>query len=178
MNLSSQKKISQTRSPRVQIVYDVDVSGEAKSVELPFVMGVMGDFSGDNANALPPVSERRFHELDIHHFDQFMADIAPQVSVKVPNELSGNGLLQADLTFRRMEDFNPDEVARQIPSLAKLLEAREKLSALLAYMDGKSGAEELLGQILNDKALLLAIDKRSSEAQQADEAKLTKSPQL
>jgi len=92
MNLSSQKKISQTRSPRVQIVYDVDVSGEAKSVELPFVMGVMGDFSGDNANALPPVSERRFHELDIHHFDQFMADIAPQVSVKVPNELSGNGL--------------------------------------------------------------------------------------
>jgi type VI secretion system protein ImpB len=100
------------------------------------------------------------------------------VSVKVPNELSGNGLLQADLTFRRMEDFNPDEVARQIPSLAKLLEAREKLSALLAYMDGKSGAEELLGQILNDKALLLAIDKRSSEAQQADEAKLTKPPQL
>lgn len=163
MDIGSQRRISQSRAPRVQIVYDVEVSGEAKSVELPFVMGVMGDFSGHDAENLPPGSERRFKEVDAHNLDRFMREVSPTLDLRVPNELNGIGSMDARLKFQKMDDFNPDEVARQVPALAKLMEAREKLSTLLAYIDGKAGAEELLGRILKDQPLLEAISQSASQ---------------
>ena len=160
MKTNSQKYLAENRAPRVHIAYDVEVSGEQKTVELPFVMGVMADLSGHDANALPQVSERRFIEVDESNFDTRMQDIAPSLLLRTPNRLNGDGLLVADLQFRKMDDLRPDQVARQIPALASLLDAREKLSALLAYMDGKTSTSDVLQQILSDKKLLEQVATR------------------
>lgn len=157
MKTNSQKYIAENRAPRVHIAYDVEVSGEQKTVELPFVMGVMADLSGHDAASLPPVAERRFVEIDQSNFDTRMREISPSLHLRAANRVTGDGLLVADLQFRKMEDFRPDQVARQIPALASLLEAREKLSALLAYMDGKASASEVLRQVLQDKKLLKQV---------------------
>jgi type VI secretion system protein ImpB len=157
MKTNSQKYIAENRAPRVHIAYDVEVSGEQKTVELPFVMGVMADLSGHDAAALPQVAERRFVEVDESNFDVRMREISPSLQLRTPNQITGDSLLVADLQFRKMEDFRPDQVARQIPALASLLEAREKLSALLAYMDGKTSTSDVLRQILQDKELLKQV---------------------
>lgn len=157
MKANSQKLLAETRAPRVQIVYDVEVSGERKSVELPFVMGVMADLSAHDAAALPPVKERRFVEIDNTNFDRRLQEVSPGLQLRVPNRLGDDGVMVADLQFRQMEDFRPDHVARQIPALASLLDAREKLSTLLSYMDGKTRAGELIQQVLGDKKLLSQI---------------------
>lgn len=157
MKTNSQKYLAENRAPRVHIAYDVEVSGEQKTVELPFVMGVMADLSGHDTHSLPPVSDRRFLDIDQSNFDTSLQKISPSLLLKVQNRLGGEGLLAADLQFRKMEDFRPDQVARQIPALASLLEAREKLSALLAYMDGKTSASDVLQQVLNDKGLLKQV---------------------
>jgi type VI secretion system protein ImpB len=159
MKTNSQKYIAENRAPRVQIAYDVEVSGEQKTVELPFVMGVLADLSGHDADVLPQVSERRFVEIDQASFDLHMQQISPSLFLQIKNHISGEGVLVADLQFKKIEDFRPDQVARQIPALAKLLEAREKLSSLLAYMDGKTNTSELINQILNDKKLLEQLAK-------------------
>lgn len=150
----SQKFIAENRAPRVQIAYDVEVSGETKMVELPFVMGVLADLSGHDANSLPPLNERSFVDIDVTNLDRRMREITPSLFLQVKNQLTGEGAINTDLKFTKMDDFRPDEVARQVPALRKMLEAREKLAALLAYMDGKAGAEELLRHVLQDKSLL------------------------
>jgi type VI secretion system protein ImpB len=157
MKTNSQKYLGENRAPRVHIAYDVEVSGEQKSVELPFVMGVMADLSGHDSNALPSVVDRRFVDIEASSFDMRMQEISPSLHLKADNKLTGEGVLTADLQFRRIEDFRPDKVAKQIPALASLLDARQKLSALLSYMDGKAGAGELLKQILENKELLKQI---------------------
>jgi type VI secretion system protein ImpB len=162
---NSQKLLAEVRAPRVQIVYDVEVSGEQKSVELPFVMGVMADLSGYDAPALPPVKERRFVEIDAANFDRRMRDVSPGLQMQVPNHLGQEGVMDVRLQFCQMEDFRPDRVARQIPALASLLEAREKLSTLLSYMDGKTRASDLLQQVLDNTQLLQQI--ANSEKNQA-----------
>jgi type VI secretion system protein ImpB len=154
---NSQKLIGGDRAPRVQIEYDVEVYGESRQVELPFVMGVLSDLSGHAANHLPPLNQRNFVEIDSGNFNHRMREIGPELQLQVKNHLTGEGALGVDLKFRQMDDFRPDELARQVPALARLLDAREKLSSLLAYMDGKSGAEDLLKRILHDKPLLEQI---------------------
>jgi type VI secretion system protein ImpB len=154
---SSQKFIARNRAPRVQIEYDVELYGAEKKIQLPFVMGVMANLSGKPAEALPDVADRKFLDVDIDNFDQRLKAMKPRVAFQVPNTLTGDGNLMVDLTFDSMDDFSPAAVARKVDSLRKLLEARQQLSNLLTYMDGKTGAESLIRQLLQDPALLQAL---------------------
>jgi type VI secretion system protein ImpB len=158
---SSQKFIARNRAPRVQIEYDVELYGAEKKVQLPFVMGVMSDLSGKPAEALPSVADRKFLEFDVDNFDSRMKAMKPRVAFSVPNTLTGDGNLSVDITFESMDDFSPAAVARKVEGLNKLLEARQQLSNLITYMDGKTGAEELIAKVLADPALLATL---SSEA--------------
>ena len=154
---SSQKFIARNRAPRVQIEYDVELYGAQKKVQIPFVMGVMSDLSGDSKEPLPGVDERKFMAIDVDNFDERMKSMKPRVAITVPNTLTGEGNLSVDLTFESMDDFSPAAVARKVDSLNKLLEARSQLSNLVTYMDGKGGAEELISKALNDPALLKSL---------------------
>ena len=154
---NSQKFVARNRAPRVQIEYDVEVYGSQKKIQLPFVMGVMADLSGKPADPLAPVDERKFLEIDIDNFDARLKSMQPRVAFNVENTLTGEGNLAVDLTFESMDDFSPAAVARKVDSLNKLLDARTQLSNLLTYMDGKTGAEELLNKLLGDSALLQAL---------------------
>lgn len=154
---SSQKFIARNRAPRVQIEYEVETYGSEKKIQLPFVVGVMSDLSGKPAEALPPVDDRKMLEIDVDNFDSRMKAIKPRVAFMVPNTMTGEGNVAVDITFETMDDFSPGAVARKVDSLSKLLEARDQLSNLLTYMDGKSGAEELIGKVLTDPALLQTL---------------------
>jgi type VI secretion system protein ImpB len=154
---SSQKFIARNRAPRVQIEYDVEVYGAQKKIELPFVMGVMADLSGKPVDPLAPVAERKFLEFDIDNFDDRLKATRPRVAFSVPNTLTGQGNLSLDITFESLEDFSPGAVARKVESLNKLLTARNQLANLITYMDGKTGAEELVKKLLAEPALLNAL---------------------
>jgi len=154
---SSQKFVARNRAPRVQIEYDVEVYGAQKKVQLPFVMGVLADLSGKPADPLAPVADRKFLEIDVDNFDDRLKSMKPRVSFQVPNTLTGEGNLNIDLTFESMEDFSPAAIAKKVDSLNKLLTARTQLSNLLTYMDGKTGAEQLISKALNDPALLQSL---------------------
>jgi type VI secretion system protein ImpB len=154
---SSQKFIARNRAPRVQIEYDVELYGAEKKIQLPFVMGVLADLSGKPSEAPPPVAERKFLDIDVDNFDSRMKAMKPRASFRVPNTLTGEGELSVELTFESMEDFSPAAVARKVDALNKLLEARQQLANLITYMDGKSGAEELLTRVLKDEALLKSL---------------------
>ena len=154
---SSQKFIARNRAPRVQIEYDVELYGAEKIIQLPFVMGVMADLSGNPAEPLPPVADRKALEIDVDNFDDRLKAIKPRAAFRVPNTLTGEGELSVDISFDSMDDFSPASVARKVDSLNKLLEARTQLSNLITYMDGKTGAEELIGKVLNDPALLQSL---------------------
>ncbi len=128
---SSQKFIARNRAPRVQIEYDVELYGAEKKVQLPFVMGVLADLSGQPAEPLPPVADRKFLDIDVDNFDSRMKAMAPRVAFQVPNTLTGEGNLNVELTFERMEDFSPAAVAEKVDALKKLLDARKQLSNLI-----------------------------------------------
>ena len=154
---SSQKFIARNRAPRVQIEYDVELYGAEKKIQLPFVMGVMANLSGNPSEPLPDVADRKFLDIDIDNFDQRLKAMKPRVAFQVPNTLTGDGNLMIDITFESMDDFSPAAVARKVDSLRKLLEARQQLANLLTYMDGKSGAEELVSKLLQDPTLLATL---------------------
>ena len=154
---SSQKFIARNRAPRVQIEYDVELYGAEKKIQLPFIMGVMANISGNPAEPLPEVSERKFLDIDVDNFDQRLKAMKPRVAFQVPNTLTGDGNLMIDLTFESMDDFSPAAVARKVDALSKLLEARQQLANLVTYMDGKTGAEQLIRQLLQDPALLQTL---------------------
>ena len=158
---SSQKFIARNRAPRVQIEYDVELYGAQKKVQLPFVMGVLSDLSGKSEEPLPPVADRKFLEVDVDNFDARMKSMKPRVAFAVDNTLSGEGQLPVDITFESMDDFSPAAVARKTAGLDKLLEARTQLANLITYMDGKTGAEELINKVLADPALLASIGNQA-----------------
>ncbi|NBZ88817.1 type VI secretion system contractile sheath small subunit [Stagnihabitans tardus] len=157
MSTSSQKFIARNRAPRVQIEYDVELYGAEKKVQLPFVMGVMSDLSGKSEEPLPAVADRKFLEIDVDNFDDRMKSMKPRVAFSVPNTLTGQGNLAVDLTFESMDDFTPGAIAKKVEPLAKLLEARTQLSNLMTYMDGKTGAEELIAKVMQDPSLLKSL---------------------
>jgi type VI secretion system protein ImpB len=163
---TGQKFIARNRAPRVQIEYDVEVYGSEKKVQIPFIMGVMADLSGKQLEPLPAVADRKFLEIDIDNFDERMRAIKPRVAFHVPNTLTGEGQIAVELTFDNMDDFSPAAVAKKVDALSKILEARTELNNLLSYMDGKTGAEELLAKVLRDPALLktLAAAPKPAEA--------------
>ncbi|OQW97183.1 MAG: type VI secretion system-associated protein, partial [Verrucomicrobia bacterium A1] len=147
--------------------YDVEVYGAEKKVNLPFIVGVMADLSGKPAEALPAVADRKYLEIDVDNFDDRLKAAKPRVAFQVPNALTGEGNISVDITFESMDDFSPEAIARKVDSLSKLLSAREQLSNLLSYMDGKSGAENLVTKLLNDPVLMKAL---SSAPKPADKA--------
>jgi len=131
--------------------------GAEKKVNLPFVMGVMADLSGKPEEPLAPVADRKYLEVDVDNFDSRMKSMKPRVAFQVPNTLTGEGNISVDLTFESMDDFSPAAVAQKVDALSKLLKARSDLANLLTYMDGKSGAEDLIAKLLKDPALLSAL---------------------
>jgi type VI secretion system protein ImpB len=164
--MSSQKFIGRNRAPRVQIEYDVELYGAEKKVQLPFVMGVMADLSGNAGKAQPPVADRKFLEVSAENLDDRMKAMEPRVQMQVPNKLTGEGNMAVDLTFEKMDDFTPGAVAKHVPALNQLLQARQQLANLITYMDGKTGAEDLIAKILSDKNLLQSL---ASAPKPADE---------
>jgi type VI secretion system protein ImpB len=163
---TGQKFIRRNRAPRVHISYEDPYDADRK-VELPFVMGVLADLSGNNPGAeKPEIGERNFLEFDMDNFDQRMAAVEPGVTFKVENKL-GDGTgekLSVDLRFKKFEDFSPAALAKQVPPLAKLLEARQQLSNLLRYMDGKAAASDQIKALLADPQLMAALKDRLSES--------------
>ena len=167
MAQSSQKFIARNRAPRVQIEYDVELYGAEKKIQLPFVMGVLSDLSGKPAEPLPPVADRKFLEIDVDNFDSRMKAIRPRAAFQVPNTLTGEGNISVDITFDSMDDFSPAAVAQKVDALNKLLQARQQLSNLVTYMDGKTGAEELIAKVLQDPALMQALAASRKPAEDA-----------
>ncbi len=146
---SGAKWISRNRAPRVQIQYDCEVLSEPKR-EIPFVMGVMADLSGDAKK--PNMKKREFTEVDVDNLDDYMRSLNPELEFskndELANTITGEGFLEANLKFEKMQDFTPGAIANQIPAVRKLMEARSRLSSLAAYTDGKDDAEELLRDLL------------------------------
>lgn len=165
MATSSQKFIARNRAPRVQIEYDVEVYGAEKKVQLPFVMGVLADLSGNPTEPLAPVADRKFLEIDVDNFDDRLKAMKPRAAFRVANTLTGEGEMSVDLTFESMEDFSPANVARKVDALRQLLDARTQLANLITYMDGKTGAEELINRVLQDPALLQSLASAPKPAQ-------------
>lgn len=160
---SAQRFITRNRKPRVHITYE-DPYDANRQVELPFVMGVLADLSGNASDvAKPEMADRALLDIDMDNFEARMAAIQPAVALRVDNKLSDDAAdqLGVKLTFNKMEDFGPAQVARQVPALAKLLEARTQLANLLRYMDGKVSAENTLKQLLADMDLMQALNSRA-----------------
>jgi len=154
-------KLARVRKPRVHITYEVETEGAQIERELPFVMGIMGDFAGDPAEPLKPLAERKFVQIDRDNFNDVMARIQPGLNIRVKNTLAADGSEMAvNLKFRSIEDFEPARVAEQVPALKALLETRAKLRDLMSKVDRSDELEQLLEQVLQDKEKL---DKLSAE---------------
>jgi type VI secretion system protein ImpB len=148
---SIQHKIDRVRPPRVQITYDVEVGGAIELKELPFVVGVMGDFVGKPEEPLPAIKNRKFVEIDPDNFNQVLAGMKPRVAYSVDNKMQNDGSkIGVDLKFNNIEDFEPDNIVQQVEPLRKLVEARQKLSDLRSKMDGNDKLESMLNDIIAD----------------------------
>ena len=149
---STQKKLSRIRPPRVQITYDVEIGDAIQMKELPFVAGIMADLSGKPAEALPKLKDRKFVEIDRDNFNDVLASCAPRLALRVDNKLvkDDGTKLNVELNFRRIDDFGPVEVVKQIEPLRKLFEARQKLMDLLSKLDGNDKLDALLQEIVDN----------------------------
>ena len=151
---STQHVLSRVRPPRVQITYDVEIGDAIEKKELPFVVGVLADLSGKPAEALPPVRDRKFVEIDRDNFNEVLASIEPRLAIRVANRLKpdANDNLNIELKFKHMDDFGPVEVINQVPALRKLYEGRQRLRDLLTKLDGNDDLAGLLNQVIANSA--------------------------
>lgn len=150
---SLQHKLDRIRPPRVHITYDVELGGAIEQKELPFVVGVLGDFSGKPEQPLPRLKDRKFVEVDRDNFDQVLAGMKPRLALRVDNKLADDeSKMRVELRFESLEDFEPDKVVQQVEPLRKLVEARRRLSDLLSKMDGNDKLEELLKEVIQNTA--------------------------
>ena len=149
---STQQKLARVRPPRVQITYDVEAGGSIEKKELPFIVGIMADVSGQPEKALPPVKDRKFVEIDQENFNDVLASASPGLKLSVPNRLDkdSEGRLEVDLKFTHMDDFSPVEVMEQVPALKALMDARKRLRDLLTKLDGNDELDSLLSQIVRN----------------------------
>jgi type VI secretion system protein ImpB len=150
---STQHKLDRVRPPRVQVTYDVEIGDAIEMKELPFVMGVLGDFTGQPTEPLPRLRDRKFTEVNPDNFDAVLAGLKPHLAFSVENKLSENAdapNLKVDLHFKSMDDFEPENVAKQVKPLAALLELRTKLSDLRGSLQGNDKLEEVLLQAVGD----------------------------
>ena len=144
---SLQKWVGRNRPPRVQITYDVEIGDAIEKKELPFVVGLLADLSGDQGDSQPKLRDRRFVEIDRDNFNEVMAKISPKVGVKIPDVLKGDGELKIDLKFQKFDDFHPESLVKQVPRLEKLLLARQYLRDLVAKLDGNDELNTVLSEI-------------------------------
>ena len=149
---SIQQKIARIRPPRVQIAYEVETGGAIEMKELPFVVGVLGDFSGKPEEPLPAMKNRKFVEIDRDNFDQVLSAMKPRLAFSTDNKLQDDGSkVGVELKFNSIEDFEPDRIVQQVEPLRKLVEARQKLSDLLSKMDGNEKLENILNDVISDQ---------------------------
>jgi type VI secretion system protein ImpB len=149
---SVQQKLSRIRAPRVHITYDVHVGDAIELKELPFVMGVLGDFTGQPEQPLPRLAERKFVEVTPDNFDQVLEKMSPHLSFKVANKLSDDkegGQIGVDLRFNELSDFDPEHIAKQVPALKELLDLRTRLSDLRGSLQGNAKLDDLLHDIVS-----------------------------
>lgn len=169
--MSIHDKLSRVRKPRVHITYEVETGGAAVKKELPFVVGVMGDFSGDPTSPLKPLKDRKYIQIDRDNFNSIMARMTPGVSMKVENTLAGDGSEMAvDLKFNSMDDFNPENIVNQVEPLKKLQETRDQLRDLLTKADRSEDLETTLEKILSDADNLKGVsDELGVGSEKGDE---------
>jgi type VI secretion system protein ImpB len=163
---SVQKKLGRVRPPRVQITYDVEVGEAMESKELPFVLGVVGDFSGQPEKPLPRLKDRKFVNIDGENFDDVMRAMTPLIATRVDNTLKNDGSeMVVNLTFDKLADFEPQNIVQQVDPLKKLLEARNRLADLRNKMMGNEKLEEILDEIVRDTEALAAMANPNDSAQ-------------
>ena len=172
MSDSLQKWVGRNRPPRVQITYDVEIGNAFEKKELPLVVGLMADLSGQPETPLPKFKERRFVEIDRVNFNDVMTKIAPRLDISVPDTLKGEGNLKVELHFNQIDQFEPESIVNQIPRLARLLEARQQLRDLLGKLDGNDELDALLENILQNTEDLKQL-KGSTEASDGEAAEAT-----
>jgi len=175
MSESTQHRLDRVRRPRVQITYDVETNGAMRKVELPFVVGVMADLSGQPKEALRPLKERKFVNIDRDNFNDVMSRATPRLALKVENKLTGgDSKLAVELNFKSLDDFDPARVAGQIGPLKELLEMRQRLTQLLSKMEGNDKLEQLLSDVLSNTEKAMALAKElgvQAEAPQVEGGK-------
>lgn len=169
MSNSLQKWVGRNRPPRVQITYDVEIGDAIEKRELPMVVGLLADLSGQPATPLPKMKERRFVEIDRDNFDEIMGKIAPRLDLSVPDTMKGDGNLKVELKFNQFSDFHPESIVRQVPRLAKLLEARQQLRDLLGKLDGNDELDSILERIVQSSEDLKKVQSEANAGQAAAE---------
>lgn len=163
---SVQKRLQRIRPPRVQLTYDVEIGDAIEQKEIPFVVGVMGDFAGNTENPLPKLKDRKFVNVDMDNFDDVMAGMAPRTTYRVKNTLSEQGgEFAVDLTFKSIDDFRPEAVVQQVDPLRKLLEARSKLSDLRNKLAGNDKLEDVLNDVLSNTENLKRLSEESKRTE-------------
>jgi len=159
---SVQKKLQRVRPPRVQLTYDVEIGDAIEQKEIPFVVGVMADFSGASENPLPKLKDRKFVNVDTDNFDDVMKGVEPRAMYRVKNTLSEKGgEFAVDLKFKSIEDFRPESIVQQVDPLRKLLEARTKLSDLRNKLAGNDKLEDILAEVLTNTESLQRIGQET-----------------
>lgn len=174
MSQSMQHKLDRVRRPRVQITYDVETNGAMRKTELPFVVGVLADLSGQPKEALRPMKERKFVNIDRDNFNDVLAKSAPRLAMKVNNKLTGDGdsKLAVELNFKNMDDFDPARVAGQVGPLKELMDMRQRLTQLLSKMEGNDKLEQLLADVMSNTEKAMALAKEMGvEAPKTEETK-------
>ncbi|MDH5407552.1 MAG: type VI secretion system contractile sheath small subunit [Gammaproteobacteria bacterium] len=151
-------KLKRVRKPRVHITYDVETNGAVQEKEIPFVMGVMGDYSGDNTENKKALKDRKFSQIDRDNFNEVMANIAPKTTMKVKNTIDDDGSeIAVDIDFRNMEDFEPHKVIENVEPLKKLLDTRNKLRDLLTKADRSEDLETILEDVLSNNDAISSL---------------------
>lgn len=166
---SVQKRLEKVRPPRVQLTYDVEIGDAIEQKEIPFVVGVLGDFSGqqDPDKPLPKLKDRKFVNVDMDNFDEVMKGMAPKTSYRVKNKLSADGgEFAVNLAFDKIDDFRPEAVVQQVEPLRKLLEARTKLNDLRNKLAGNEKLEDILGDVLNNTEQLKQLDQETRKSEE------------
>jgi type VI secretion system protein ImpB len=172
MSESLQHKLDRVRRPRVQITYDVETNGAMQKTELPFVVGVMADLSGQRKNPLPAVKERKFVPVDRDNFNEVLAKSEPRLAMKVQNRLTDEDTkLAVELNFKHLDDFEPARVAEQVAPLKELLDMRLRLTQLLSKMEGNDKLEQLLGEVLSNTEKAMSLAKQMGIEGAAEGAK-------
>lgn len=162
---STQHKLDRVRPPRVQITYDVETGGAIQKKELPLVVGILADLSGQPEQPGPKLRDNKFIDIDRDNFNQVLASIAPRLALSVDNKVAGEGKTNVELRFRSLEDFEPLAIVKQVEVLRKLLEARQRLSDLLAKLDGNDTLDTLLVQVAGNPAEIKQLSAAAGAAE-------------